>query len=129
MITKHIYSTASISIRRLARTLSEPVSTVGRWVGPEHKRVPALRYHPVSGNPVVRAGVRRACEKPRHRTFGYRRIWALLRREGMLINKKAVWRIMHDHLYSPAALIDCSGTVVKRYEYNAYGQPYVIDTA
>ncbi len=36
------------------------------------------------------------CEAPRHLTFGYRRIWALLRREGWLVNRKTVWRIMHE---------------------------------
>jgi len=33
----------------------------------------------------------------------------------------------HDHLYSPAALIDNSGDVVERYEYNAYGDCNVMD--
>jgi len=28
----------------------------------------------------------------------------------------------HDHLYSPTALLDDSGAVVERIEYNAYGQ-------
>jgi RHS repeat-associated protein len=28
---------------------------------------------------------------------------------------------LHDHLYSPAALLDSSGSVVERYEYDAYG--------
>ena len=27
-----------------------------------------------------------------------------------------------DHLYSPSALLDDSGTVLERYEYDAYGQ-------
>jgi RHS repeat-associated protein len=34
---------------------------------------------------------------------------------------------VHDHLYSPAALTDSSGTVVERYEYDAYGQPTILD--
>jgi putative transposase len=35
------------------------------------------------------------CEQDRHRTFGYRRIWALLRRQkGVSINRKTVYRIM-----------------------------------
>ncbi len=32
-----------------------------------------------------------------------------------------------DHLYSSAGLLDSSGGVVERYEYDAYGQPYVLD--
>ena len=34
---------------------------------------------------------------------------------------------VHDHLYSPAALIDNSGNVCERYEYDAYGNPYVLE--
>lgn len=96
MIIKNVYRGETISVRRLAETFQEPVSTVGRWVGPERKKVLKQRLCPVSGNPDVRARIRSLCEKPRHLTFGYRRIWALLRREGMVINKKTVWRIMHE---------------------------------
>ena len=32
---------------------------------------------------------------------------------------------IHDHLYSPAALTDCSGNVLERYEYDAYGNPTI----
>jgi hypothetical protein len=28
---------------------------------------------------------------------------------------------LHDHLYSPTALLDNSGSVIERYEYDAYG--------
>ena len=34
---------------------------------------------------------------------------------------------VHDHLYSPAALIDNSGSVCERYEYDAYGNPYILE--
>ncbi|MHC4527931.1 MAG: RHS repeat domain-containing protein [Planctomycetota bacterium] len=34
---------------------------------------------------------------------------------------------VHDHLYSPAALAAGSGTVLERYEYDAYGNPYVLE--
>ena len=34
---------------------------------------------------------------------------------------------VHDHLYSPAALIDNSGNVCERYEYDAYGNPYILE--
>jgi transposase InsO family protein len=40
--------------------------------------------------------VRALCEEPRHRTYGYRRIGALLGRQGVWVNRKTVWRIMHD---------------------------------
>ena len=32
----------------------------------------------------------------------------------------------HDHLYSPAALINSAGNVVERYEYDAYGDCKVL---
>jgi len=32
---------------------------------------------------------------------------------------------IHDHLYSPVALTDYSGTVLERYEYDAYGNPTI----
>jgi len=34
---------------------------------------------------------------------------------------------VHDHLYSPAALVDSSGTVVERYEYDIYGRCSILD--
>jgi putative transposase len=43
----------------------------------------------------VRAKVYALCHEHRNRTFGYRRIWALLRRTALIINKKTVWKIMH----------------------------------
>ena len=87
-----------LSVRRLALSVQEPTSTVGRWVGPGEKEKPTRdgRKRPVSGDPELRARVRALCDEPRHRTFGYRRIWALLRREGRwFVNRKTVWRIMH----------------------------------
>ena len=96
MIVRNIHRNEATSIRRLARTLAEPVSTVGRWVGLERKKVARRRRCPVSGNALVRSKVRALCDQPRNRTFGYRRIWALLRREGLIINKKSVWKIMHE---------------------------------
>ncbi len=32
---------------------------------------------------------------------------------------------IHDHLYSPVALTDYSGTILERYEYDAYGSPTI----
>jgi putative transposase len=37
--------------------------------------------------------VRELCDMPRHRTYGYRRIWALLRRKGHKINREIVRRM------------------------------------
>jgi len=96
MIVSDIYCNEPTSIRRLARTFAEPASTVGRWVGPEKEKVVKQSRCPVSGDPVIRARVRSLCDQPRNRTFGYRRIWALLRRDGMIINRKTVWKIMHE---------------------------------
>jgi RHS repeat-associated protein len=36
---------------------------------------------------------------------------------------------IHDHLYSPVALTDYSGSVLERYEYDAYGDCYVMDAS
>jgi len=96
MIVKNHYHNELTSIRRLARTFAEPVSTVGRWVGPEKEKVAKRRCCSVSGDPDVRARVSSLCDRARNRTFGYRRIWALLRRNGLIINKKTVWKIMHE---------------------------------
>ncbi len=95
MIIRQIYRNERTSIRRLARSLTEPVSSLGRWVLPETKKVSCQRSCPVSGNPDVCSEVRNLCNQPRNRTFGYRRICALLRRRGLLINKKTVCKIMH----------------------------------
>jgi len=35
---------------------------------------------------------------------------------------------LHDHLYSPVALLDDTGAVVERYEYDAYGQVQVLSS-
>jgi len=96
MIAKNIYLNEAISVRRIGRAFTEPASTVGRWVGPEKEKVAKQRRCPVSGDPAVRARVRSLCDQRRNRTFGYRRIWALLRHKGVIINKKTVWKIMHE---------------------------------
>jgi putative transposase len=95
MIVVKTYSRRELSIRRLAKAADEPVSTVGRWVGPAKKPSCKRRCCPVSGDPEVRAKVYALCHEHRNRIFGYRRIWALLRRRAMIINKKTVWKIMH----------------------------------
>ena len=88
-----------ISIRRLSRCLQEPVSTVGRWVrSPDRPlETPTHWRRPVSGDPAMIAFVRALCEEDRHRTYGYRRIHALLRRRhGIVVGKKTVRRIMRE---------------------------------
>ena len=96
MIIRNLYSNEVTSIRRLARTFAEPISTVARWVGSGKEKIAKQRRCPVSGDTAVRAYIRNLCDQPRNLTFGYRRIWALLRREGMIINKKTVWKLMHE---------------------------------
>ncbi len=85
------------SVRRLARAFAEPVSSIGRWLKPKVSPPPEPRRpRPVSDDPVMRQRVQTLADEPRHRTFGYRRIWALLRRERVRINPKTVRRIMKD---------------------------------
>ena len=97
-MASEVRETSRVSIRRLARALEEPASSVGRWVRPRPPEDTQTRQRrcPVSGAPELRARVRALCNEPRHRTYGYRRIWALLRRQGAGVNRKTVWRIMHD---------------------------------
>jgi len=97
-VIKEVRTEAKVSIRRLSRATGEPVSTVGAWVKPATACKPERRRQcPVSRDPAIRAAVRSLCQAPRHLTYGYRYIWALLRRErGIYINRKTVWRIMHE---------------------------------
>lgn len=85
-----------ISVSRLSEAFAEPRSTVGRWVGPKRKSAPRKRHCPVSGDSAIIAGVRELCFMDRHRTYGYRRIHALLRRQDVHINGKTVLKIMRD---------------------------------
>ena len=94
MIVTEAHSGGGLSVRRLAKAAQKPVSTVGRWVGPERARETAGRKCPVSGDATLRSEVRELCDMPRHRTYGYRRIWALLRRKGHKINRETVRRMM-----------------------------------
>jgi putative transposase len=87
----------NLSVRRLARAFAEPVSSTARWLRPEVPPPPRLRRRrPVSDEATLRQRVQALADQPRHRTFGYRRIWALLRRQGVAINQKTVRRIMKD---------------------------------
>jgi len=85
------------SVRRLARAFAEPPATVERWLrGHSPLACSRQRQRPISGEPTMRRRVQDLADHPRHRTLGYRRIWALLRREGVSINPKTVRRIMRD---------------------------------
>jgi len=97
-VASEVRQAGRLSIRRLAEALDEPASSVGRWVRPRlpEEAMALQRRCSVSGDPGLRARVRALCEKPRHRTYGYRRIWAHLRRQGVRVNQKTVWRIMHE---------------------------------
>ena len=94
MIVTETHSETELSVRRLAKAAQEPASTVGRWVGPARVRQAVVRRCPVSGDASLRSLVQELCDMPRHRTYGYRRIWALLRRRGHRINKETVRRMM-----------------------------------
>jgi len=94
MIVTETYQDEDLSVRRLAKASQEPISTVGRWVGPRRVRQAVIRKCPVSGDMSLRSLVRQLCEMPRQEVYGYRRIWALLRRRGHRINKETVRRMM-----------------------------------
>jgi len=87
-----------MSISRLARAFAEPRSTVGRWVRPAGPDEEAKKRRcPVSGDPEIIAKVRGLCLIDRHRTYGHRRIHALLKhRSGVHINRKTVLKIMRE---------------------------------
>lgn len=70
MIITQAHSGGGMSVRRLAKAAQKPVSTVGRWVGPERTREIAGRKCPVSGDVTLRSEVRELCDMPRHRTYG-----------------------------------------------------------
>jgi len=44
-----------------------------------------------------------------------------------MIISGGVYFYVQDHLYSTAALVDASGTPQERYEYDVYGQVYILD--
>ena len=87
----------TISVRRLAKAFSEPPSSIERWLRREVQPSSGSgRKRPVRDEPTLRQRVRDLADQPRHRTLGYRRIWALLRREGLTINAKTVRRMMRE---------------------------------
>ncbi len=78
-LARHLQEAFGVSERRACRVLGQPRST--------QRQVPL---------PQEEEGrlVRRILELVRqHPRYGYRRIWALLRREGWRVNRKRVWRL------------------------------------
>jgi putative transposase len=86
---------AGLSVRRLARSFQLSVSRVGRWVQ-ERRSVPSARSRRPSGGGEIREAVWVLCLEERYRLYGYRRICALLRRQGRVVNRKTVYRIMRE---------------------------------
>lgn len=77
-----------ISVRRICRVLDVPRSAVARI---EHPAEAPTARRPLDAFLVER--IRELIAK--HPTYGYRRLWAMLRfRDGLLVNKKAVYRIL-----------------------------------
>lgn len=82
-----------MSVRRLARVLEIPASTVGRWTGAQAAR--RSRRPVAPRDEGLAAKVKALCLEPRNRTFGHRRIRALLRRiYGVYAGRKKVLRLM-----------------------------------
>jgi putative transposase len=75
-----------VSERRVCGVLGVPRSAVRKSVAPAPKRVAQV-------DEVLAARVERLIET--HPTYGYRRLWALLRfGEGLPLNRKAVYRVL-----------------------------------
>lgn len=88
-----------MSIRRLAAAFGEPYSTIARWIAPPRQKTPEelRRRCPISSDPGLRSKVRELCDEPRHRSFGHRRIRALLRRRfDIRVSRETVFRIMRE---------------------------------
>jgi putative transposase len=78
-VVRHLQETIGVSQRRACRVLGQPRSTQRQE--PRRKEGEA-------------ALVRRMLELVRHHPrYGYRRIWALLRRDGWRVNRKRVYRL------------------------------------
>ena len=89
-------SEAGLSVRRLARCFELSVSRVGRWIAKPKASPAGGRRCPVSGDAQLREAVAQLCLQDRYQSYGYRRIWALLRRQGRAVNRKTVHRIMRE---------------------------------
>jgi putative transposase len=89
-----VHKEARVSVRRLAGVLEIPVATVGRWI-----KGPCLSVSrqgcAAPKDEALAEKIRAICLAPRNRTFGYRRVRALLKREyGLEVNRKRVLRVM-----------------------------------
>ena len=81
----------------MASVFQEAPATMGRWLRPPKEGLEQIRFRPVSGDPALVEKVRKLCEEPRHETFGYRRIRALLKRRWNIhVSRKTVNRIMRE---------------------------------
>lgn len=78
-LARHLQETFGVSERRACRVLGQPRSTQRQVPRPQEEEERLVRR--------ILELVRR------HPRYGYRRIWALLRREGWRVNRKRVWRL------------------------------------
>jgi hypothetical protein len=88
LIAKEIGEHFAVSRRRAARALGLPRSS--------------LRYAPVARDREAAPARRIEDLAGAHPRFGYRRIWALPRREGWTVNPKAVRRLWRQSGLKPA---------------------------
>jgi transposase InsO family protein len=77
-----VYGKLKVSERRACRVIGQPRSTQ-RYLGQKAER----------DRPLMERIIVLSKENPR---YGYRRVWALLRREGFEINKKRVHRLWRE---------------------------------
>ena len=82
---------AGVSERRVCRVLSVPRSRLSERANPVARGTPRR----IEDNPVL---VKRIGELVvKYPTFGYRRLWAMVRmRDGILVNRKVVYRIVKE---------------------------------
>lgn len=85
---------AGLSVRRLARSFELSVSRVGRWIQQRSPGQVVPKSRPASVAEELRQRIRVLCLEERYQLYGYRRIWALLGREGRWVNRKTVYRVM-----------------------------------
>ncbi len=87
-----------LAIRRTARSLSEPVSSVGRWAKPCLPMVSSHpRRRPVTDDPALRQTIRDLCNDERHRQHGHRMIRAVLvRKIARPVARKTVALVMRE---------------------------------
>lgn len=96
LAVRQVRGQAGLSVRRLARSFQLAPSRVGRWVGPRKQADVRGRRRPVSGDLELRRTVQELCLEQRYQGYGNRRIWALLRRRGWMVNRKTVFAIMRE---------------------------------